>query len=131
MKRILLSLMVLLMLMPGLACANMMHDQKQAAPMAGMSGDMPCCPKHKPAPDKGTMLMQDCMKVDLQQAADMPLMKKIDTVKHTYPFILTQIANVNLVLVRSHTARGPPPNGPISLSEVHNPVFLLTQRLRI
>lgn len=128
MRRFLSLLMALVMLMPGLACANMMHTQEPAAAHMHMAKDMPCCPKHKPSPDSATMLMKDCMKVDLQQASDAPLLKKVDLVKYAPFFIPPVTFQQNIGISEAKRARDPPERRSVSLK---SPVYLSTLRLRI
>lgn len=126
MKRFLLSLLVFVMLTPGLACAQFMHGQKQHTSMVGMVKKMPCCPKSE---CPGTKLFKDCAKIDLQHATDVPLLKKAEITK-ILPYILPQdhLAG-NLVASRGLLIHGPP--DPPEIFRSYPPVFLATQRLRI
>jgi hypothetical protein len=126
MKRFLLSLMVLVMLTPGLACAQFMDNHK--APMAKTMSD---CPKSKTSPEKGMTFFKDCLKVDLQQASSAPLLKNPDIAKHSFPFVQVLALNKEFSSPGNHAARGPPFEGRLSLSGTQLPIFLMTQRLRI
>ncbi len=121
--------MVLAMFTPGLACAQFMDYHKPH--MAQMAKDMPCCPKSKSTSDMGGMLFKDCMKVDLQHANDLPLLKKVDIAKHTFPAVQVLAFNEGFASISNRTARGPPFERLSDLSESHLPIFLATQRLRI
>jgi hypothetical protein len=128
MKRFLLSLMVLVMFTPGLACAQFM--QHQQSHMAGMAKDMPCCPKPK-LPDCAGMLFKDCMKIDLQHTADTLLLKKQVPVKYGFDFATLVISPLAASIVEANAARAPPFERSLGVSQTNLPVFLATQRLRI
>lgn len=98
--------------------------------MAGMAKEMPCCPKSdQKSDDMSTMLFKDCAKIDLQQAGDTPLLKKVDIVKVS-PYILPQdLIAANFELSQAHLIRGPP--DPPEIFRSYPPIFLTTQRLRI
>jgi hypothetical protein len=129
MKRFILSLMVLVMFTPGLACAQFMQHQQPH--MTQTAKDMPCCPKSKAASDMAGMLFKDCMKIDLQHANGAPILKKVDIAKHTFPVVQILALNEGFGFVGNRTARGPPFERLSGLSETHLPIFLATQRLRI
>jgi len=130
MKHFLLSLMVLMMLTPGLACARFMPHHKASAPHMHMAKDMPCCPKQKTPPCDGTMLFKDCMHIDLQHTVDAPLLKKADIQKYTPALFLSDAFGRGFNVMASRTARGPPPDRQAVLAE-SQPVYLATLRLRI
>ncbi len=116
--------MVFAMFMPGLACAQFMAPQKSG------TAAMPCCPKSKTTP-MGVMLFRDCMKIDLQQAHNPPLLKKMDIAKQIFPIIQTPSLDKDFFSIKNYAVRGPPPERLSSLSAPTLPVFLATQRLRI
>lgn len=129
MKKFLLSLLILVMFTPSLACAQFMQMQKPHMAMAGMAEDMPCCPKSAQKSDMGGMLFKDCAKIDLQHTSDAPLLKKVDIVKAS-PYILPQDVMVqNYGLMQAHLIRGLP--DPPEIFRTYPPIFLATQRLRI
>lgn len=128
MKRFLLSLLVLVMFTPSLACAQFMQAQKPHMEMAGMAKSMPCCPKETQKSDMGGMLFKDCAKIDLQHATDAPLLKKADIAKIS-PYILPPaVAAHSYGTMQARLIRGPPPP---EITGSYPPVFLATQRLRI
>ncbi|MFH1157640.1 MAG: hypothetical protein V1721_01955 [Pseudomonadota bacterium] len=135
MKKFLLSLLVFVMLTPGLACAGFMdyqksNGQKPHMTMAGMAKEMPCCPEDDQKSDIGTMLFKDCAKIDLQHVNGAPLLKKVDIVKISIPYILSQDMAPDYFSV----SKGVPIHGPPERTEVfqsYPPIFLATQRLRI
>ncbi len=131
MKRFILSLLVLVMFTPSLACAKFMDHQKTPQPhmtmMASAQG-MPCCPEANQKSDAGTRLFKDCAKIDLQHVGDVSLLKKADSAN--VPYILPQVLTAdNLAISKGLLMHGPP-----ALAEnfrSYPPVFLATQRLRI
>jgi len=131
MRRFILSLMVLIMFTPGLACAQFMQHQQQQPHMAQMAKDMPCCPKPAQKDCPGGMFFKDCMKIDLLHASDAPILKKVDIAKHTFPVVQILALNESFCFISNSTARGPPFERLSGLSETHLPIFLATQRLRI
>ena len=132
MKKFLLSLLVLVMFTPSLACAGFMDGQKSLKPHMAMSAaarEMPCCPKNTQKPDMGGMLFKDCAKIDLQHADNTPLLKKVDIVKVS-PYILPQdMIAESLGILQAHLIRSPP--DPPEIFRSYPPIFLVTQRLRI
>jgi len=135
MKKFLLSLLILVMLTPGLACAKFMDNQKSPGQkphmaMAGMAKGMPYCPKPGQKSDMGTLLFKDCAKIDLQQVNDAPSLKKVDIVKISFPYILPQdLTAGNFAVSKGLLIRGPP--GPPEIFRSYPPIFLATQRLRV
>jgi hypothetical protein len=130
MKNFLLTLLVFVMLTPGLACANMMSRGSTHRVTAEMAKGMPCCPESEHKSDMGTMLLKDCAKIDLQHVGDSLLLQKTDIVKAALPSILAQdrIAG-NLLPSQARFIRGPP--DPSEGFRSSPPIFLTTQRLRI
>jgi hypothetical protein len=130
MKNFLLTLLVFVMLTPGLACAKMMPHENAHKAMAGMAKGMHCCPEPEHQSDMGTMLFKDCAKIDLQYVGDSQLLEKTDIVKAALPYSLAQdrIAG-NLVPSQARFIRGPP--DPPEVFSSYPPIFLTTQRLRI
>ena len=129
MKKFLLTLLVFVMLTPGLACAGVMGNAKPHMAMAGMAKEMPCCPKSDQKSDMGGMLLKDCAKIDLQHVGDSLLLKKVDVVKIS-PYILPQdLIAVNFEPSQALSIRGPP--DPPEIFRSYPPIFLTTQRLRI
>ncbi|MBI3442094.1 MAG: hypothetical protein HY052_09900 [Proteobacteria bacterium] len=129
MKKFLLTLLVFVMFTPSLSCAQFMQTQKPHMAMAGMAKDMPCCPKADQKSDMGTKFFKDCAKIDLQQAGDGLLLKKVDSVQAS-PYILPQdLIAAQFEFSRAHFIHGPP--DPPEIFRSYPPIFLTTQRLRI
>lgn len=129
MKKVLLSLLILVMFTPSLACAQFMQVKKPHMAMAGMAKDMPCCPKSAQKSDMGGMLFKDCAKIDLQHTTDAPLLKKVEIVKIP-PYILPQdVTAHSFGVLQARLIRGPP--DPPEIFRSYPPIFLTTQRLRI
>jgi len=111
-----------------------MDSQKSPKPhmaMAGMAKDMPCCPESdQKSGDMSAMFFKDCAKIDLQHVNDAPLLKKVDLVKISPPYILAQdlIAD-SFAISGDRLIRGPP--DPPEIFRSYPPIFLATQRLRI
>jgi hypothetical protein len=124
MENFILSLLVFVMLTPGLACAQFMGHQKPF-----MAKEMPCRPDHEKSPDVGAAFFKDCAKIDLQHADNAPLLKKPDIAKVFFPFVYAQRLGNSLSSV-GLAIRGPP-LGRLSASETHPPILLYSQRLRI
>lgn len=133
MKNFLLSLLVLVMFTPSLACAGFMDNPQSKKPpmaMAGMAKEMPCCPKSTQKSDgMGTMLFKDCAKIDLQHVGDSLLLKKVDFVEISLYILPQDLIGANFELSQAHLIRGPPDSPEIFRS--YPPIFLTTQRLRI
>lgn len=127
MKRFLLSLMVLVMLTPGLACAQFMPQQKAVAAHAQMPGDMPCCPKPK-VPHCHGLFMKDCMHIDMYHSTGAPLLKKVDIKKYSPALVLSDSRQGFTIAV--NRAVHDPPERQSAFAEPQ-PVYLATLRLRI
>lgn len=122
MKRLLLTLLVLVMLTPSLACAGILcHPASKTVSM-----DMPCCPKCPH--ETGVKFFKDCSGIDLQGVADHIVLKK--PVMHSHDlFVLTEVPQlVFAVTVSQHGIRAPPLSYHLSNTP---PIYLSTQRLRI
>lgn len=132
MKKFLLTLLILVMFTPSLACAQFMQPQtqkQQRMAMADMAKDMPCCPEDVQKSDMSGMLFKDCAKVDLQHVNDAPLLKKVDTGKVS-PYILPQeVMTEGFGFSHGRLIRGPP--DPPEIIGSYPPIFLTTLRLRI
>jgi hypothetical protein len=125
MKQFLLSLLVLAMFMPGMACAKFMDHAK---PHMQMAQHMPCCPKAKNS--SATMLFKDCMKAELSLADNVPLLKKLDIAKPAFPFILAHASGYN-DFASTRITHASPFDRTAMLKPAPLPLFLTTQRLRI
>ena len=136
MKRLLVHLLMLVMLMPGLACGPFMSAGKAHAAMAHVK-DMPGChgmkmdqnAGGKKTPDhNGLMLFKDCAKADLY-GADHASLEKPDAGKVFY------VAWTDIVPAHTFTPadfqviRGPPPDSS-SLPQTRPSILLITQRFR-
>jgi hypothetical protein len=134
MKRLLLSLLVVAMLLPGLACGSM--PCAQAAGMKKMQHHMamkmPCshCPKEKPNLHKDIMLMGDCSHTTLQTAGTQSLLPALDLLHHDFIAVIDMPRPAQLALSGLYTIRGPP-DGTAPPGAAYPPLFLSTLRLRI
>lgn len=120
MKRLLLTLLVLVMLTPSLVCSGILCSKMAMA-------DMPCCPKqHK---ETGVKFFKDCSGIELQGVADHIVLNK--QVFHSHDlFVLADATRLTPVAaVNNYAIRAPPPE--FSVSSSFPPVYLSTQRLRI
>ena len=139
MRRLLLTLLVIAMLMPGLACGGMPCAQaagvKKAqarGAMAHMAMKMPCshCPQEKTAQHKDIMLMGDCSHTTLQAAGTTSLLPALDLVHHDVIAVFDMPRPAQLAFSGPHASRGPP-DGTAPPGAAYPPLFLSTQRLRI
>jgi hypothetical protein len=123
MKRLLLTLMMLVMLTPSLACAKICCPD---SPKPSPSKEMPC--HHQDKKSSEIKFMKDCAQIDLQGVADQSLVKK-QLVQADDFFIPIEAAAIPFNhAVASHGIRAPPRRlGNFSPL----PVYLSTQRLRI
>lgn len=124
MKRIILTLLVLAMFLPGLACAKILDH----APTKQMEGMENCHGMKDKSPSNGVMLFKDCMKSDLQTASDYPVIKKQVLEKQVFfiPVILQSLISFR---GKANSQSTGPPHHFAALS--YPPVFLTTLRLRI
>lgn len=116
MKRLLFSLLILVMLTPSLACAEIMHVQKPKP-----------CPMHMDQ-GKNTELMffKDCAKLDLLQGGDGASLKQPDFSAQDFSFIpVTSPVWHDTSAFGFTPVRGPP------ATAAYPPIFLNTLRLRI
>ena len=134
MKRFICHLLILLMLMPGLACGQWMCMKKaQAAePQThqAASQEMPC---HKTKADSQSdgnanlMFMKDCAKSDLFKSDTQTSVKKPDMGK-TFFFALADAPALRPALAASdYTIRGPPLDWP-DVTQTDTPIILKTLR---
>lgn len=129
MRKFLLSLMMLVMLTPGMACGMALcaHDAQAAV---AASGEMPC---HDSGSCKsgagGVMLQNDCTKASLSMAGDVAQISKPDLsgVFHAAWADIPVRAHADLKSL-SAIIRGPPSFDMAALS--WPPVFLATLRIR-
>ncbi len=134
MRKFLISLLMLLMLMPGLACGPFMSTGKAhaAQPMQGMED---ChgmgMDKSQKAPDhEGKVFFKDCMKNDLS-GVDHTILKIPDlNGKILFTAWIAIIPDFGFAPPNAQTIRGPPPDWP-AFSRTHPSILLTTQRLRI
>lgn len=134
MKRLACHLLILLMLVPGLACGQWMCAKKaQAAePQAhhAASQEMPCHKATADAQDDGNanlMFMKDCAKSDLFKSDTQTSVKNPDIGK-TFVFALADAPALRPALVAAnYTIRGPPPDWP-DVTQTDIPVILKTLR---
>lgn len=135
MRKFLYSLLILLMLMPSLACAMPTCGPKAKESAAA---SLPCA-EHHPGHDTGSKkeggkgnvnLLIDCMGVDMQKAdtasLDKPDIKK-DLIVYT---LVADVSPSRFLPADAGAIRGPPPDWP-ALSQTQPSILLTTQRLRI
>lgn len=133
MRKFLYSLLILLMLMPSLACAMPTCGPKAEESAAAT---LPCAEHHpghetddKKENGKVNLLI-DCMGVDMQKA-DTASLDKLDIKKDLIVYTLVADAAVSRFAPTDvGTIRGPPPDWPV-LSQTQPSILLTTQRLRI
>lgn len=125
MRKILLSLMMLVMLTPGMACGMALcAHEAQAAPSA--AGAMPC---HDSGSGNGVMLQNDCAKADLSMADAAAQVSKPDLSGVFHAAWADIPAGAHGILESSSAIiRGPPSFDAVALS--YPPVFLTTLRIR-
>lgn len=136
MKQVFLGFLMLLMLTPSMVCAMPICAQPARAVKLMTMSEMPChdMDHHGDKAEKksnSSMLMKDCMGLELQVADNGPVIHKPDLSKDV-PVILA--FNVQPVSVWTSgnvsSIRGPPPDWP-SYSQTKPSIILTTQRLRI
>lgn len=125
MKRILMTLMVLAMLTPSLACAGFMCCVQ--AQQEEQSQDTPCHKQEKQPPD--VMFMIDCANIDLQAASDITFVKKQISQPHDLFVLPEYVPHSPANVIAAVGIRGPPRD--IVLASSSAPVYLATLRLRI
>ncbi|QQG35240.1 MAG: hypothetical protein HYS17_06640 [Micavibrio aeruginosavorus] len=135
MRKLLAHFLILVMLMPGLACGPFMGtvDAKTKAEHAAMP-EMEGCDgmeadnRKKDALDEH-VFFKDCSKTDLF-SADQPSFEKQD-IGGKIPFTMRAAAqDYSPALAVQDIIRGPPPERS-GLARTHPPVLLITQRLRV
>ena len=130
MKRITLTFLTLLMVIPSLVCGVTLCPMKSAQ-AAEVSADapVPCHEQSQEDTDTGVMLMQDCMGVDLQKSdtasTDKPDLKT-DLVVYAS---LTDVLTNQLTQIDSNAIRGPPMRPDIVATYL--PIYQTTQRFRL
>lgn len=135
MRQLLLGFLMLVMLMPSLACAMPTCGPKAKESAAAA---LPCAEHHpghntgsKKEDGKGKVnLLIDCMGVDMQKA-DTASLDKPDIKKDSVVYVLVADVSPSRFLPTSvGTIRGPPPDWP-RVSQAQPSILLTTQRLRI
>jgi hypothetical protein len=136
MKRFLLSFLMFVMLMPGLACAPFLAGKAQAS-MSQMPMHMKGCPgmgtgaagKNALNGD-GPTFFKDCAHADLQKVDDHASLKKPVFSSDVFPLAWVDTIQHDGFLPRNLNAiRGPPPDRP-AFSQTQRSVLLTTQRFR-
>lgn len=125
MRRLLLTLMILVMLTPSLACAELLCcPQKREA----QAKDMPCHEEQNQTHEKaGVKFMKDCTQVDLQIVSDAVALKK--QADHSLTsFIIPETPGISAGTADVHGIRAPPRQ---AASSFFPPLYLSTLRLRI
>lgn len=125
MTRLLLTLLVLVMLTPSLACAGFMQccPPTQKSPP---SREMPCHDSGKKSSD--IKFMKDCAQIDLQGTTAYVFFKKQFSLAHDF-FAIPTASQTNPVKdAPVNGIRAPPWD---YISSPSPPIYLSTQRLRI
>lgn len=131
MRKFLITLMMLVMLTPSLACAMPVcvgHAATKAA-------SMPCADHadndgyQKSDADQKLNLLKDCMGIDLQ-VADSVSVDKPDIHASVFAFVLNSDFSVTGFGEKADVIRGPPPGWPVAQSTQPS-LILSTQRFRI
>lgn len=128
MKSILMTLMMLVMLTPGLACAQTMCANMDA--MAEQIEDMPC---HGEMADAlaapGVMIALDCAGIDLAKADGAASVKAPGSPEQIDYALAFNNMQSGVPSADDHLIRGPPP---VRLGNLSYPaIYLGTQRIRI
>lgn len=128
MRSFLATVMMFVMLTPGLACAKTMCANMDA--MATQGEDMPCHGEMADMDsDPAVMIAIDCAKVDLASADPVPTIKApADTAQLVLAFWAAEQLH-GLQIADARFIRGPPDKG-FSHSSYPS-IFLNTQRIRI
>ena len=124
MKKLILSLLVFAMMLPGLACAEILHH----APAKQSCHGMKQAPASSPS---GVMLFKDCAKSDLQKTSSVPVLKKPVFEKDYFsvPIVLGSLVSSDGHPSSFH-ATGPP-FVRLTSDITHPPILLTSPRLRI
>src|SRR5689334_19181532 len=119
MKRLLLTLLVLVMLTPSLVCSGIICSKMAMA-------DMPCCPKQHH--ETGVKFFKDCSGIELQGVSDHIVLSKQVLQAHDL-FVMADTTRLTpITAVNQYAIRAPPPD--FIASSSFPPVYLSTQRLR-
>jgi hypothetical protein len=130
MRKFLTSFLMLVMLMPGLACAmpQCMHHLDKAHMAAGKP-----CSGHENHESKAQnhplMLFKDCAKVDMSAACGDVVIKKQDFAGKIYVPAIHAFSTQVFGLAERHAIRGPPPDWP-DVSQTIPSILLTTLRFR-
>ena len=136
MKKFLAVIMMLVMLMPSLACAMPVCADK-----AQVTAPEQPCAEHHPGhdtgngkdsspPPKGINFLIDCMGVDLQTADNATVQKPDIQAGPVFAAIIIRDVPVVPAPVDHREIRGPPPDWP-DLLQAQPSILLTTQRFRI
>ena len=134
MRKFLILLLMLLMLMPGLACGPFMNAGKAQAAQQ-MQGMEDChgvgVDKSPKTPDhEGKVFFKDCMKNDLS-GVDHTVLKTPDLGgKALFTAWVAITPEFGFTPPNAQAIRGPPPDWPV-FSQTQPSILLTTQRLRI
>ena len=128
MRSILTTLMMLVMLTPGLACAKTMCANMDA--MAAQAEDVPCHGEMAEMDiEPGVMIAIDCAKIDMASADPVPTIKApTDTVQVGFAVWVAEEVH-GLQIADARYIRGPPDKD--FSQSTYPPIFLNTQRIRI
>lgn len=129
-----IQLLMLLMVMPGLACGPFMGLAKaQAAQMSSMPGMEDCedmgVEGQNKAPNGSHIFFKDCAKTDLHGTSHTSLEKPDLGGKVFFAAWAAATPDHSFAPAGFHAIRGPPPDWP-DLSKTHPAILLTTQRIR-
>ncbi|MBI4031894.1 MAG: hypothetical protein HY370_09475 [Proteobacteria bacterium] len=128
MRKFLLSLMMLVMLTPGMAC-GMAFCAHEAQAAAGDGNEMPCHDAGGKSGAGGVMLQNDCAKADLSTADDAAQVGKPDlSAGFHIAWADAPVEPHGILKSSSAVIRGPPLFNAAAAS--WPPVFLTTLRIR-
>ena len=126
MKKVIFSLLILVMMLPGLACANIMSH----APAKHMVGMLNCPGMNHKSTSQGIALFKDCSKADLQKVSDGSVLKKPVFAKEGF-FTPSLISSLNFYPVRQAFYPTGPPFVRLTENLTYPPILLTVPRLRI
>ena len=130
MKKLALTFLTLLMVMPSLVCGMALCPMQSAqAAEIGADKPVPCHEQSQEDTDSGVMLMQDCMGVDLQKADSTSIdISDLETDFVIYAS-LNDVLATQLTRIESNAIRGPPLK--LDIASTGLPVYQTTQRFRL
>jgi len=136
MKKLIYSLLALVMLTPGLACGPFMTATQALAAQPAVMADMPDCKgmmgmeTPKKETDDEHVFFKDCSKADLFSADHAPIKAPDLDGKVIFPLSIDTVSFLIFNPANTQSIRGPPPDWP-DISQTQPSILLTTQRLRV